>query len=692
MNLTYQIPRASLIWLLLSVALVLIPHSARMPIWVSAVAVSCLLWRLLIFSGKLDYPDRWLRVLVVSLTVLLSIFQLRNLGIGLDSAASFLALGFVFKLIEMREKRDVYVVVSLCFVMMMVGFLYSQSLITTVYGLLVVVVVLMAMLTLNKTAGANTSIGKEGFGAAVVAVKILLQALPLTVALFYVFPRIAPLWAVPIQSTGASTGVSDEMSPGDISSLGRSADLAFRVQFNELETPSHEALYWRGLVLTEFDGETWRRSQSRSGFVLGSASSDRQLQWDGRIEKEGKALDYNVIMEPTQKPWLYGLHLAESLTTGLFQSRNFELFNNDVVSQRLSYDLRSYVEHSTDVVLLNRQRSQTVSLPSDGNTRSRDFALRLRQTVVSDRDYVEAVLDYFSQNEFFYTLNPSLLGENRIDDFLFGTQEGFCEHYASTFAYLMRAAGIPSRVIIGYQGAEANPFENYMMVYQYNAHAWNEVWLEGEGWVRFDPTGAVSPERVRLGVEAALRDDPAFKEESLFSVSGLSGINWINSLRLRLDALEYEWNRRVVSYDEDNQFELFEELFGQVTEQKVIALLLGLASAVVLFIAVIVLRFEPRRNRGPIVELYSKVSRDLAKVGLARETGEGPIDYRNRVALARPELHGVMWQITQLYMEVSYQRDGLDKSEVAEYVRKMKWHSRQLKKGLSKTSASVSVG
>lgn len=684
MDLSYQIPRSALIWVLLSVAVVLVPQSVRMPAWISVVAVICIGWRVLIFRGKLNYPGRWMRVLIVLFTLVVSISQLRSIGIGLDSAAALLALGFVFKLIEMKQKRDIYVVVSLCFVMTMVAFLYSQSILATVYSLVAILVILGALIALNRSINVS-----DNWGTSKMAGKMLLQAMPLAIVLFYVFPRIAPLWAVPIQSSGASTGVSDEMSPGDISSLGRSGDLAFRVQFENTDAPAHELLYWRGLVLTDFDGETWRRERSRSAFSIASARPDRQLQWDGRMNRAGVPVDYNIILEATQKPWVYGLHLAEAINDELFQSRNFELFNNGLVTQRLSYDLRSYLQNNTDLVLLDRVRRQTLELPSDGNNQSREFARQLRSSVVSDRDYVIAVLNHFRQNEYFYTLNPALLGNNRIDDFLFETREGFCEHYSSTFAYLMRAAGIPSRVVIGYQGAELNPFENYLMVYQYNAHAWNEVWLEGEGWVRFDPTGAVSPDRVRLGVEAALRDDPAFLEESLFSSSGLGSINWINSLRLRMDALEYEWNKRVVNYDEDVQFELFEKIFGQVTEQKILFLLFGLASVVVLGVAFSVIRIEPKSKRGPITFLYNKMSKDLEKVGLGRVKGEGPIAYRDRVIAARPDLKGIMMQVTRLYVDVSYQHQRVEESEMLSQAKQIKVYGRQLKKALLKPSLSA---
>jgi protein-glutamine gamma-glutamyltransferase len=658
MDISYQIPRSALVWILISVVMVMLPQSIRMPVWISLIAAFCVAWRILIYNGKLSYPSRPMRILVVLFTLVVSISQMRNIGIGLDSAAALLALGFVFKLIEMQHKRDIYVVICLCFVMSMVGFLYSQSVLSTLYILLCIIVILNAMISLNRSAGQN-----DHWGTSKMAGIVIIQALPLTVVLFLVFPRIAPLWAVPIQSTGNSTGVTDEMSPGDISQLGRSGDLAFRVQFDGSEPLDHEQLYWRGLVLTEFDGNTWRRGRSRSAFSVASAKADQQMRWDGRIEKLGAAIKYNVILEPTQKPWLYGLHLAESLNESMFQSRNFELFNDGLVTQRKSYDLQSFISNRTDVALFDSAREQALELPEGGNERSREFAQSLRASVGSDAEFASAVLAHFAQNEFYYTLNPPLLGEDRIDEFLFDSLEGFCEHYASTFTYLMRAVGIPARVVIGYQGAEANPYENYLMIYQYNAHAWTEVWIEGRGWIRFDPTGAVSPDRIRLGVEAALRDDPAFMQESLFNTSGLGKLGWVRTLRLRLDALEYEWNRRVVNYDEDVQFEFFEKLFGQVTEQKILLLLMGLASIVILAVALSIIQFDFRNRRDPVNKYYFRVSNELAKIGLARQKGEGPIAYRDRVIKARPELSKVMTELTATYIGAMY-RDKKTTSDI----------------------------
>jgi protein-glutamine gamma-glutamyltransferase len=676
-ELNYQIPRPALLWILVAVVLVLLPQSLRMPIWISLVALLCVVWRALIFNGRLDYPSRKMRVVVVLFTLLVSFSQIRNIGIGLDSAASLLALGFVFKLIEMRQKRDIYVVITLCFIMSMVAFLYSQSVITTLYIALVITVTLGAMISLNRT-----SLVVENRGTAKLALKIAVQALPLAIVLFVVFPRIAPLWAVPMQTGVNSTGVTDEMSPGDISELARSAELAFRVQFENGVELNHEQLYWRGLVLDNFDGVTWSRTRNSSSYSVAASLADFRVSYDDRIRISGPPVDYNVILEPTQQPWLFGLHLAEDVDDKFFSGRNFELFNNGRIAQRLSYDLRSYLQSQTDVLLLGSARNRSLALPDEGNERSLEFARELRASVASDSEYAAMVLAHFRANEYFYTLNAPPLGDNRIDEFLFETMAGFCEHYASSFTYLMRAAGIPARVVVGYQGAETNPYENYLMVYQYNAHAWSEVWFQDVGWVRYDPTGAVSPTRIEQGVQEALRDDPAFMEGDLFSAARFGGIGWLNAARLRLDAIEYEWNQLVVNYDEDVQFELFERLFGEVTERKVIALMASLALVVIVAVGFTVINIQPRVQSSPINRFYLNVCKELAKANLARRRGEGPIAFRDRVCRERPELASAMTELTDHYVRLSYEEKSIDEAEQKSEMRALKVLYRQLKSKL----------
>lgn len=677
MDIQYQIPRAALLWILASVVMVIIPQSIQMPAWLSVIALACVVWRLLIFSGRLSYPSKRVRVAAVLFTLLVSITQMRNLGVGLESASSLLTLGFVFKLIEMRHKRDIYVVICLCFVMCMVAFLYSQSAVITLYISLCVIVILAAMVALNRSSR-QADVGSTSW----LALRIGLQAIPLTIVLFLIFPRIAPLWAVPVQTSAGETGVTDEMTPGDLSQLGLSNELAFRVQFEDRSPPMHADLYWRGLVLENFDGTTWSRRRGRSSYSSAAEYANFQFQWRDRVRLGEDTLEYNVIIEPTQQPWLYGLHLIDPESRGVYQSRNFEIFNNGLVSKRQSYDLVSYRGSQTDLILLDSARRRNTQLPEQGNERSRAFARELRASVSSDRDYVFQVLAHFQQNPFYYTLNPALLEGDRVDQFLFDTREGFCEHYASSFAYLMRAAGIPARVVVGYHGAQYN--RDYLMVYQYNAHAWNEVWLEGEGWVRFDPTGAVSPARIEQGVEAALQNDPAFMEEVL--LEGFGRFNWFNALRLRLDAIEYEWNRRVVSYDEEEQIQFFEDLFGDLSQQFVVLLLIALTAVVIVGVGFTIVRIEPRKKQDPVLKLYQAVSRELEKIGLERQCGEGPISYRDRVIAARPELEETMQELTRLYVAMNYGVSNPHPSMLKRSLRQLEDRLRDLRSQLSPLS------
>ncbi|MEX0619586.1 MAG: transglutaminase domain-containing protein [Pseudohongiellaceae bacterium] len=360
------------------------------------------------------------------------------------------------------------------------------------------------------------------------------------------------------------------------------------------------------------------------------------------------------------------------------QTINFELFNSELVTQRFGYRLRTYPRYRTDIMLLDRLRRRNLEIPEAGNDRARQFATDLRASVNTDREFARAVLAHFQQEEFYYTLNPPLLGDNSVDEFLFSTRQGFCEHYASSFTYLMRSVGIPARVVVGYQGAEYNRFEDYLMVYQYNAHAWSEVWLEGEGWIRFDPTGAVSPERITLGVEAVLQNQPGFLSESFFS--RYRSMSWLNTLRLRMDALEYEWNRRVVSYNDERQMQLLQSILGDATERRILILLVALVGVVVLVLAFSIIRFNGRRL-DPVTRLYFAFCDDLRRAGMPRNKGEGPLDFCRRIELSRPDLAERAHAFTRLYMQLQYESipqdpKGRQNREAHRQLRKLLMRSR----------------
>jgi len=640
-----QIPRLTLWWLLAALFLVITPHIFRLPMWVSFLIIACVVWRILIFTGRANFPNKPIKLLIVFLALPLTIAQYRVLGAGLDAAVCLLILGTVFKLLEMRQRRDMLIVVSLCFVLTMVGFIYSQTMLAAVHALLTFVVITGALISLQRE-NSRSSLKSNGQ----LALRLVAQSIPLTIVLFVLVPRVAPLWTMPVPVSSSKTGVTDEMSPGNISNLSRSAELAFRVSFDD-STPINEELYWRGLVLDFFDGRAWRRS----GTAFQSYSMLERFQRPSQGERRGEPVSYDIILEPTQQTWIYALPLAQLDVNDVIQDRNYSLHIEKPVTQRYRYQVQSYLNYDMDMELSSGLRARALQMPEvELNPRSQQLAAQFRQEAPDDRAYALRVLRHFREEPFFYTLNPPLLGEASIDDFLFSSRQGYCEHYASSFVYLMRAAGIPSRVVVGYQGGEINPFEGYTMVYQYNAHAWAEVWLEGEGWVRFDPTGAVAPERISEGAQAVLENQPGFLEDSRFSMMRFRNTQWLNSLRLRLDSMDYAWNRWVISYDEDMQLQLLEKLFGEQARNR---LYLALGIAISLFFGIaafFLLRGRRQQTHDRATQLYLRLTRDLAAQGLVRKRGEGPKDFCARVASTRPEWAQAIEQITQMYVQLSY--------------------------------------
>ena len=645
MDINYQIPRLALLWVLAALLLVILPGALRLAPWILLMALACMSWRLLIFQGRASYPGILVKMVIVFTALPLTLLQYRAQGVGLDAAVCLLILGVVFKLLEMQHKRDIVIVIILAYVLIMIGFIYSQTIPAGLHALLSVMVTTGALVALNRDNARNNFADTSRL-----AVQLVLQSIPLTLVLFVLVPRIGPLWTMPLPVSSTKTGVTDEMTPGDISSLGRSGELAFRVSF-EGEAPSHERLYWRGLVLDLFDGQTWRRA----GNTLLDYGMIRRYPSEFGGVALGEPMDYDVILEPTQQTWIYGLQLAAVASGDIVQDRNYSLHTAKPITQRMRYQLRSWSDYQVDLQLPGTLRASALQLPqNDSNTRSAALAQELRAASTDERDYVNRVMRHFQEQPFYYTLNPPLLGESSIDDFLFETREGFCGHYAGSFVYLLRAVGIPARVVVGYQGGEYNPFENYTMVYQYNAHAWAEVWLEGEGWVRFDPTGAVAPERISQGVEAVFADQPGFMEDVGFSMMRFRDTQWLNTLRLRLDAIDYAWNRWVVSYDEDLQLAFLEEMFGENARSYVVLALSTSTALIFAVAAYFLLRGGRGQRRDPMTRSFLALAADLETCGLPRRKSEGPMGYCARVSIERPELASAMQTVTRMYVQLCY--------------------------------------
>ncbi|MEE4277879.1 MAG: DUF3488 and transglutaminase-like domain-containing protein, partial [Halieaceae bacterium] len=566
-----QLPRPALVWIIVAQGLLLLPHLPRLPIWVVAVYLLAFAWRIQAFRGRVELPGRWLKVVLSGAAAGGIVLSFGSL-MGVEPMVAFLLTAFALKLTEMRSRKDAYLVIFLGYFVCLTAFLFSQDLLLVIYETLLVWVLTTALICVHRPGA--TRIGD--LGPFRMAGAMLLQSLPLMLVLFFLFPRIAPLWSVPLKAHTAKTGMSDRLRPGDVSNLGRSDEVAFRVSFDG-PIPELSELYWRGIVMSRLDGDAWR---SLRFFELPRSERNKDA-----VVPRGDPLDYSVIMEASQQNWLYGLRYAESPTPRLLSLPDYRLYRPAAIEYRFQYRVRSWPATPLELELSPWRRRQETELPPGDNPRTRAFAESLYESAGSPRPFVDAALAHFRNEAFFYTLQPPLLGDADVmDRFLFETRRGFCEHYAYAFAVMARSVGIPTRIVGGYLGGEINPMNGTVIVHQFDAHAWNEVWLEGEGWVRVDPTGAVAPDRILYGLEQALAEEGSFLADSLLSPLRFRGVNWINDLRLSYDALTYRWQSWVTGFDGEAQLDLLKKLLGEVSPTRSMLLLLavGLASVAIL--------------------------------------------------------------------------------------------------------------
>ncbi len=640
MNILQQVPRNALVWIILCLFALVAPHAARLPIWVLAAYVVAVVWRMQVHRGRWSYPGRWVKVALI-VSSFIGIFASYGSLVGLEPTVALLLTAFALKFIELSQRKDAYVLLFLGYFICITEFLFSQDLLVTVYLLATVVLVTTALVALHQP-------GEHQFrpGTIRLASIMLLQAMPLMVVLFFVFPRFGPLWTVPIMSHTAKTGMSDFMKPGDVASLSQSDEVAFRVKF-EGKIPDKSALYWRGLVFSRLEQGVWS--------ALGHYDVPLQEQRARTVNTVGAALRYSIIMEPTQQNWLYGLHFAHSNTPGVMHTSDYRLFSPAPVETEFLYTVETWQNIATDTQLSDWRRNIETRLPPVGNPKTRQLALDLRADSNSDADFVAQALGHFNREAFVYTLRPGTLsGRHPIDQFMFQSRRGFCEHFASAFVFMMRAAGVPARVVAGYQGGEINPVNKTVIVHQFDAHAWAEVWIADQGWVRVDPTSAVSPLRIELGLEEAMETEGSFLATAPLSPLRYRNIPLLNLLRLRYDALTYRWQSWVVGFDRDQQFDLLHRFFGEISVRSFATLLLGSWALVLVPVAVSLFHKRDTHPTNPSDKHYRKFCERMARIGLVRATGETPGQFALRAHDAVPDCSEQLWHITSLYNELAY--------------------------------------
>ena len=625
--------RAGTLYSLLAVlATVLAPHAARLPVWVSIVVPSLLAWRFVLARRDSGLPARWLLMPLV-LAGAAGVLASYGPSFGRDASVALLALMLGLKALELRTVRDAAVVTCLGFFLIITDFLYSQTIPTAVFMLFIMAWLTATLISCQDRAGsipAPRALRSAG--------TLMLQAAPLMVVLFLLFPRVqGPIFGFPMATSTGVSGLSDSMSPGSLSRLGLSDEVAFRVQFHSAAPPSRK-LYWRGPVLWDFDGRTWSMGSGGSTATGGV-----------RHTALGSTIDYTVTLEAHNMRWVFAIDLPAVAPRDTALTADYQLLSYRPVRNRMRYETASNLEYRYGLEEKPATLARALKLPRDFDPKSMDLARRLRANSSGDRALIENTLDYFRTQPFFYTLEPPPLGRHSVDEFLFETRRGFCEHYASAFVFLMRAGGVPARVVTGYQGGELNPLGDYLIVRQSEAHAWAEVWLQDAGWVRVDPTAAVSPARIQVGISAAV---PASDPLPL-SVRG--NIEALRQLALTMDAVANAWNQWVLGYTPERQLKLLEDTgLGQASWQTLTILLMIVAAAVIAIIALVSLRQLHRRPGDPVARVWRRFCSKLMRVGSERRPAEGPLDFAQRAGREQPALKPRIDAIATLYLQLRY--------------------------------------
>ena len=620
-------------WLGALLLAVQLPQAYYMPGWVAVLGMLLVVVRMALQRRSLAERDRLLArvpsyvLALMALGVAIALRYTYGIFLGRDPCVAFLFMLVAIKFVEARTVRDGTLLVCLAMFLMVTPFFYNQSLLAAVAAIPGLVLLAAALQWLAPPGSIRGE--KRLRDPLRRALRLLIEGIPLAVLLFVLFPRLSgPLWGLP-SDVAARTGLSERMHPGSISELSLSDAVAFRVDFATPIPPSHSR-YWRGPVFSRFDGEEWSATTGRRGARIA-------------LSPGAATVLYTVTLEPHYKTSLFALDLPASLPQSTdpgpddrntelgYLTRDQQLLARIPVVHALRYTQVSMIASSYRAMPGSAgelERRENLELPH-GSPRTRALAQALRAAHPDDPGYIDAVLAWFRAEPFYYTLSPPRLERDPVDGFLFDTRRGFCEHYAGAFVVLLRAAGIPARVVTGYQGGEVNPNGGYLIVRQSDAHAWAEALVNG-AWQRFDPTAAVAPSRIELGLGGALPSDDRVP------LLARRNEGWIRTLQLAWDAVNYDWRRNVVGFNFEQQRTLWRYLrlerwapwqvvFG------VSLLTAAWAGGLLLWFA---LRHRQRDDR--IVLSWNALCRRLARAGLPREAHEGPVAYLQRATLRWP--------------------------------------------------------
>lgn len=644
------VARDKLAWLLTAQAFVILPILINMPFWLWFVCAVSAFWRIQMYRGHWGAPKSLFKA-VLGVICATGLYWSYSGKTGTETMVGLLVCAFALKLLEVNSRRDAQLLVLIGFIVCSTQFLFNQTPLAALYALGSVVILLGSWRSLYLTQPQGTQLRLKRAGI------MLLHSLPIMLVLFVVIPRLGPLWAIPTQQA-AKSGFSDSLSPGDLGKLVLSREPAFRVEF-EGTAPNAASLYWRGLVMDRFDGRRWHLREGwgvQQSTALNNAITSNILR-------------YSIIAEPHGQHWLFSLMTPIDVKT---TSNRIRLGGDSLLMARypLAQRLRYHVSSALTVAwpeapsLSRTERASNLDLPPANNPQTLALAKGWREQGLTDEQIIAQALQLFNR-EFTYTLEPPILGEHSVDEFLFTSKQGFCEHFASSFSFLMRAAKIPTRVVVGYQGGRWNDVENYLLVSQSDAHAWTEVWIEGKGWQTIDPTAAVAPDRIEQGIDQALNEEDQVLIASRWQSSPLL---W--AIQKRWDAAGFAWQRWVLSYDNDTQEGLLSRLLGGTESWRITLWLIGLGLIGAGIFTWAIWRSHRLPPARPETQAFKQLERKLMQFGYQRQAGETVKQFLQRVSTDQPHYKPSLMGITQLFEAIAYRNAAIHLSALQQAIRR----------------------
>jgi protein-glutamine gamma-glutamyltransferase len=628
------IPLHTVAWTVAAMLIAALPHMAAMPAWLATLILAAGGWRLAAAHYGWRPPPRWLRIILTLGLVVIVLFAFGALW-GRRTAAILLSVMLAAKMLELFRIRDLRMVASVCFFLIATQFLFNERLFYLVYlaaGAIVAVIALIQIQRHEDEVLCAMPTRKPNHRALMrQGTVMVMAALPVALTLFVLFPRLAqPLWGLPEHVMDGRSGLSDSMSPGSIANLYLDDSPAFRAEFDD-QPPESADRYWRGPVFWHFDGNTWRPSQFASRQPAVPVSESEQ------------SLRYRIQLEPHEQRWLFVLDHPVAPPDDARIAMDYQVIKRRPVTTLTQYEMVSNPEFTDMPQLHASLRSKALALPEGRNPRTLERAQTLREQHPEDEDLILEVLRWFNEEAFYYSLETTPTGRHGTDEFLFDLRVGYCEHYASAFAILMRAADIPTRVVTGYQGGFWQPNGRYLLIRQSDAHAWTEVWLEDRGWTRVDPTAAVSPDRISEGSRSAIGQG-----------RHLLDTDWLRTLRNRYDRFQHLWNRWILGFDSQRQQRMLQRLGMAEVGPTAIGLAMVGALFIVIGIVTVVVLGRPLRQRDPVMRAWQRLERKLRRAGLERRRGETPLELLERASSRFPSLQVEIQDLGRHYCLARY--------------------------------------